>query len=65
MRVNNAKTLIMQRMISLPIDPFNPSDFLKTRSVAPTAFLCKLPLDVYICHYFFSQLPFDVYIRYY
>ena len=65
MRVNNAKTLIMQRMISLPIDPFNPSDFLKTRSVVPTAFFRKLPLDVYIRHDFFSQLPFAVYIRFY
>ena len=64
MRVNKAKTLIMQRMTFLPIHPFIPSDFLKTRLVVPTDFLCKLPLDVYIRHDFFSQLPFDVYIRY-
>ena len=55
------KTLIYYTKGSIFLTLFNPSDFLKKRSVVPTDFLCKLPLDVYTRHDFFSQLSFDVY----
>ena len=53
------------KILTMFINPFNPSDILKNRSVVPTDFLCKLPLDIDIRHDFCSQLPFDVYIRHY
>ena len=53
------------KILTMFINTFNPSDFLENRSVKPTDFLCRLPLDVYIRHDFFSQLPFDVYTRHY